>query len=139
MTDRQSRRATVCPVCISDVCPPGARRCPDCQVGVGLPRRKAGTVTHNPRYANGYRRRHLRAQVLAEEDLCQICGRRVDKDLPFLDPWSPVIDEIIPISKGGSPYERDNVRLAHRRCNARRGNGTRQRAVVVPYVTARRW
>jgi hypothetical protein len=30
MTDR--RPATVCPVRVSAVCPPGARRCPDFQV-----------------------------------------------------------------------------------------------------------
>jgi 5-methylcytosine-specific restriction endonuclease McrA len=96
-------------------------------------------VTRNPRYANGHRRRHLRAQVLAEEDVCAICGRTVDKDLPYLNPWSAVIDEIVPISKGGSPYARGNVRLCHRRCNLRRSDGTRQRPVVVPYVTSRRW
>jgi 5-methylcytosine-specific restriction endonuclease McrA len=97
------------------------------------------TATRNPRYANGHRRRRLRTQVLTEEDCCWLCGRPVDKDLPYLDPLAPVLDEIIPISKGGSPYDRDNVRLCHRRCNARRGNGTRQRAVVVPFVTPRRW
>ncbi|WP_082956441.1 HNH endonuclease signature motif containing protein [Mycobacterium sp. E787] len=93
----------------------------------------------NPRYANGHRRRCLRAQVLAEEDVCWICGRPVDKTLHWLDPWSAVVDEVVPYSKGGSPYARTNVRLAHRRCNARRGDGTRQRAAVVPYVTSRRW
>jgi 5-methylcytosine-specific restriction endonuclease McrA len=106
---------------------------------VGRRRRKAGTVMRNPRYANGHRRRRLRTQVLAEEDCCWLCGRFVDKDLPYLDPWSAVVDEVIPISKGGSPYDRGNLRLAHRRCNARRGDGRRQRAVVLPYVTSRRW
>ena len=95
--------------------------------------------TRNPRYANGHRRRRLRAQILAEEDVCHICGLLVDTELPHLDPWAAVIDEIIPVSKGGNPYDRDNCRLAHRRCNGRRGDGTRQRPVVVPYVTARRW
>jgi 5-methylcytosine-specific restriction endonuclease McrA len=118
--------------------PARALRCPDCQVTWDS-RRKAGAVTRNPRYANGHRRRLLRAQVLREEDLCHICGRPVDKDLPYLDPWSPVIDEIIPVSKGGNPYDRDNVRLSHRRCNARRGNGTRQHPVIVPYVSRRQW
>ena len=97
------------------------------------------TATRNPRYANGHRRRRLRTQVLAEEDCCAICGTFVDKDLPHLDAWAPVIDEIVPVSKGGNPYDRNNVRLCHRLCNARRGNGTRQRAVIVPYVTSRQW
>ena len=95
--------------------------------------------TRNPRYANGHRRRKLRAQILAEEDLCHICGELVDKDAPHLDPGEAVIDEIHPVSKGGSPYARDNCRLAHRRCNGRRGDGTRLRPIVTPFVTARRW
>ena len=65
--------------------------------------------TRNPRYANGHRRRKLRAQILAEEDLCHICGQLVDKDAPHLDPGEAVIDEIHPVSKGGSPYARDNA------------------------------
>lgn len=37
------------------------------------------------------------------------------------------VDEIVPVSLGGSPYERTNCRLAHRICNQMRGNGTRNR------------
>jgi hypothetical protein len=96
-------------------------------------------VTRNPRYANGHHRRRLRTQVLAEEDCCHISGGFVDKGLHHLDPWAPVVDELVAVSRGGSPFARDNVRLAHRICNARRGNGTRRRAVVVPYVTSRQW
>ena len=32
------------------------------------------------------------------------------------------VDEIVPVSKGGSPYDRGNVAPAHRICNERRGN-----------------
>ena len=32
------------------------------------------------------------------------------------------VDEIIPVSKGGSPIDRGNVAPAHRICNERRGN-----------------
>ena len=93
----------------------------------------------NIRYANGHRRRQVRAQVLSEEDTCGICGRPVDKDLPAGDPWAAEVDEIQPVSKGGSPFKRENCRLSHRTCNQRRGNGTRQRAVVVPYRNPRTW
>ena len=51
----------------------------------------------NVRYANGHKRRTLRAKVLEEEDICHICGQFVDKALPFLDPWSAVIDELTPV------------------------------------------
>jgi 5-methylcytosine-specific restriction endonuclease McrA len=97
------------------------------------------TTAINPRYRNGHRRRQLRKRVLGEEDCCWLCGRVVDKDLHWLDPWSATLDEVTPISRGGNPLDRDNVRLAHRRCNRLRGNGSRQRAAVVPFTTARRW
>ena len=94
----------------------------------------------NPRYANGHRRRKLRAKILTEEHSCWLCGQLVDPNLSHPDPWSPTIDEIIPISRGGSPYDRDNCRLAHLHCNQRRGNGSaRQRAIVTPYRSMRQW
>ena len=43
-------------------------------------------------------------------------------------------------SHGGSPCDRDNLRLAHLRCNQQRGNGVRrQRPTVVPYRSERQW
>ena len=94
----------------------------------------------NPRVANGHRRRQLRAQVLAEEDHCWLCGKFVNKDLPHGLPDSPELDEVIPVSRGGSPYDRANIRLACRLCNQRRGNGMRgQRRPVQPFTTTRQW
>lgn len=91
----------------------------------------------NPRQANGHRRRQLRAQVLAEEDHCGICGRAVDKTLPPGLPGSPEVDEIIPVSRGGSPYLRENCRLSHRACNVgrNRGSGHQARRHVPPFIT----
>lgn len=77
----------------------------------------------NPRRTNSAQRNRLRARVLREETHCWLCGAEVDRDLPPGQPASPEVDEIVPVSKGGSPYERTNVRLAHRLCNAKRGNG----------------
>ena len=51
-----------------------------------------------------------------------LCGRPVDKSLPPGLPGSPEVDEIIPVSKGGSPYLFSNCRLAHRWCNRVRSN-----------------
>lgn len=81
-------------------------------------------VVGNPRNANGHRRRQVRARVLAEESLCGICGLPVDKTIKTPHPDSPEVDEIIPVSLGGSPTKRSNCRLTHRICNAKRGNGT---------------
>lgn len=80
----------------------------------------------NPRRRNGSRRTKLRRRVLAAYDTCWICGRPVDKTLPPGHPLSGEVDEVIPVSRGGSPLEWDNLRLAHRICNQRRGNHTIQ-------------
>ena len=38
------------------------------------------------------------------------------------DPWSFEVDELLPVSRGGSPLDYSNVDAAHRICNQRRGN-----------------
>ena len=97
-------------------------------------------MSANPRRANGYRRDQVRRRILAEEDTCWLCGRPVDKTLHYLHPGAPEVDEVVPVSLGGSPFERANCRLAHRLCNSRRGNGTRGRkATVEPLATSRQW
>lgn len=101
----------------------------------------------NPRYANGHRRRKLRARVLAEEDVCALCRRPVDKTLRLgpdgrPHPLSAEVDEIVPVSRGGSPYERANVQLAHRRCNQRKGNrmpGDRVKTTRLPLPVSQQW
>lgn len=90
------------------------------------------TPRHN---ANGHRRRELTKKVLAEETLCALCDQPVDKTLNYTpgehgprcpgepcrgcipDPYRPEVDEDIPRSRGGSPYERNNTRLMHRTHN----------------------
>jgi hypothetical protein len=71
----------------------------------------------NPRRTNGHRRRELKARVFASEDRCALCDEPVDKALSHLDDRGPVLDEDVPIARGGSPYERANVHLMHRACN----------------------
>lgn len=93
----------------------------------------------NPRRTNGHRRDQVRARVLREEDTCWLCGQPVDKSLRTPHPGSPEVDEVQPVSLGGSPYDRTNCRLAHRACNRRRGNGTHGTSPVVPVVTTRTW
>ena len=83
----------------------------------------------NVRKANGHRRRQLKQRVYVEEDRCIICEQLVDKTLGQLPdgtwhPRSPVIDEDIPVSRGGSPTDRSNCHLAHRDCNAEKGDRT---------------
>ena len=94
----------------------------------------------NPRRANGHRRDQVVRRVLAEESDCWLCNQPVDKTLPPHLPGSPEVDEVVPVSLGGSPFDRDNCRLAHRLCNVRRGNGTRTpKPPVEPLATSRSW
>ena len=93
----------------------------------------------NPRRANGHRRNQVVARVKREESDCWLCGKPVDKTLHWLNPWAAEVDEIIPVSLGGSPFDRKNCRLSHRDCNNRRGNGTKPRTRVEPLETTRNW
>ena len=52
---------------------------------------------------------------------CHICGQLVDWTLRGPDPLSKSLDHLIPLSKGGS-HGPGNVRLAHLRCNQRKGS-----------------
>ena len=88
----------------------------------------------NPRYTVNYQARvKARERLLAMAPLtCPLCGRPIDYSLDwYVDPhdgkrkrhpMSAEIDEIVPISKGGSPIDMDNLRVVHRICNQRRGN-----------------
>ena len=90
------------------------------------------TQKHN---ANGHRRREISARVRAEETHCALCDKPVDKSLTMTPgahgkkcpggdctgcvphPLRGEVDEDIPRSRGGSPVERSNCRLMHRKCN----------------------
>ena len=41
-----------------------------------------------------------RKKIFASQSVCAICGRPVNFDLKFPDPWSATVDHIVPISKG---------------------------------------
>lgn len=116
-------------------------------------------MTTNPRYANGSRRRKLRAQVLREEDLCWLCGEVVDKTLGLQagvhsdrcksegrdcsgcvpHPMSPEVDEIVPVRDGGDPLDRANCRLAHRIHNRYRDTKRKPPRAATVVVTERKW
>ena len=76
----------------------------------------------NPRRSNGSRRTRLRARVAAEGRPCHLCGKEIDYSLPAGHPMAYELDELVPVSLGGDPYDYANVAPAHRTCNQRRGN-----------------
>ena len=77
----------------------------------------------NPRTANGHRRRQLKARVRAMGLPCALCGQPIDYARPYdaRDPLCWVLDEILPVSKGGDPLDFSNVQPLHNRCNQVKG------------------
>lgn len=108
----------------------------------------------NPRKRNGAVRRRAVARLRAEGRPCWICqafGRPADIDysLPAGDPRSFECDELVPVSRGGSPTDPSNLAAAHRACNEWRSNrsvewvmeqAARARGASGPRVhSSRRW
>lgn len=79
-------------------------------------------ASSNPRYAQYQMRVSLRNRVRALGLPCALCGRPIDYSLPARHPMSYELDEIVPVSLGGSPVDFDNVQPVHRICNQRKGN-----------------
>lgn len=81
----------------------------------------------NPRYANYQGRVNLRRWLRSQGRPCWICrafGKpgTIDYSLPAGHPYSFEVDELVPVSMGGSPTSRANVDAAHRCCNQWRSN-----------------
>ena len=107
----------------------------------------------NPRRANGAKRDALRNRVKTMGLPCHLCGRPIDYSLTtWTDPkdgrikrhpLSFELDEIVPVSKGGSPLDFDNVAPAHRICNQKRGNKSLRKPTPTscdnPSPTSRDW
>ena len=85
----------------------------------------------NPRRSNGAARTKIRQRLIAlsgGHPICPACGQAIDLDIKWPDPRSCSIDEIVPVSKGGSAFKLDNCRLMHLKCNESRGNRPLARA-----------
>ena len=61
-------------------------------------------------------------RILKTKHTCGICGQDVDKSLAYPHPLSPVIDHIIPLSKGGAASSMDNLQLSHMACNRQKSD-----------------
>jgi 5-methylcytosine-specific restriction endonuclease McrA len=70
-----------------------------------------------------------RAIYARDEGICGICGDAVEMLLGTNEDMAPSLDHIIPRSLGGTNDD-DNLRLAHRLCNSRRGIGETNDAEV---------
>lgn len=86
-------------------------------------------MSSNIRRSNGTRRDAVRSWLRSQRRPCWICrafGRsgEIDYSLPARHPLSFEVDELVPVSLGGSPFARSNVDAAHRCCNQWRSNKT---------------
>lgn len=93
-------------------------------------------MAYNSRYKNGNARRKLRLWLKAQGRPCWICrafGRSgdIDYSLPAGHPFAFEVDELVPVSLGGSPIDRANVDATHRCCNQWRGNKTVQQVFEI--------
>lgn len=117
----------------------------------------------NVRRSNSTLRNAVVKQVRREEHSCWLCKQPIEKwrwmlagqhgprckgseDKPCAgckpDPMRGEVDEIIPVTRGGSPFDRSNCHLAHRICNQRRGNkpvDSPKVKALKPLVTSRKW
>lgn len=69
----------------------------------------------------------LRAVILRDKNICQICGKpcnKYDTSWGKIGPLYPSIDHIIPLCKKG-PHKWGNVQLAHMICNSEKRDLTR--------------
>lgn len=80
-----------------------------------------------------------RTAVLAESDVCAICGHPIDREAPARSRWAPSVDHILSLKsmRGLTDAEQrqlaldpGNLRATHYGCNARRGSGRRARRHV---------
>ncbi len=86
-------------------------------------------MSSNVRRSNGTRRDAVRSWLRSQQRPCWICrafGRsgHIDYSLPAGHPYAFEVDELVPVSLGGSPFARSNVDATHRCCNQWRSNKT---------------
>jgi 5-methylcytosine-specific restriction endonuclease McrA len=60
---------------------------------------------------------------LRDHGRCQLCGKKIRRELKHPHPMSLTIDHIIPLSKGGT-HEPKNVQIAHMICNSTKSDGS---------------
>lgn len=78
-------------------------------------------------------------RIYATQNVCGICGKKVDFTFKYPHPLSPCIDHIIPVSKGGHPSDIDNLQLSHWTCNRQKSDKLfSKRSEVVPEVISNR-
>lgn len=76
---------------------------------------------NHKRRAVGAATMNIKELAARDGERCHICSRKIDLSLSGMAKWGPTIDHILPVSLGGT-NDPNNLTLAHRCCNTRRGN-----------------
>ncbi len=87
-------------------------------------RPKKSNRNNRPDHQKGHRAEfeRNRKRILVSEDVCAICGKKVDKKLKYPNLLCATVDHIIPVSKGGHPSDISNLQLAHFQCNRQKSD-----------------
>ena len=64
-----------------------------------------------------------------DKGICYICGKHLDLNAYYNYPSAPTIEHVIPIIKGGT-HTWDNVKLACRQCNSKKGSKLSKEYIV---------
>lgn len=90
----------------------------------------------NARRANSSRRNKVVQWLRQQARPCWVCGLPIDYTLPACHALSFECDELVPVSKGGSPYDRNNIDATHRCCNNWRKNRSVDRVRAIQLQVA---
>jgi 5-methylcytosine-specific restriction endonuclease McrA len=83
---------------------------------LGLLRSRAGDPRNTARW------RSVIKEAQAQGGVCWLCGIGIEPGIQ--DPNHPgalQVDHVVPVSRGGDPFDPGNLRVAHRLCNIKRG------------------
>ncbi len=97
------------------------------------------TKSSNERYRDYTGRCRTRAWLRSQGRPCWICGGQIDYGAPRTDPLAFEVDELLPISRGGSATDRANVDAAHRICNCWRSNRMPDEVIAVRELVTERF
>jgi 5-methylcytosine-specific restriction endonuclease McrA len=118
---------------------PDGRGCPNYAVPGGSRCSEHGAkATPSGRITQTARWRKLRRELIAAAPrplACALCRE------PIADANDVEVDHIEPVSAGGDPFDRGNLRLTHKRCNRRRrctpGPHPNRKASLPPWMLGR--
>lgn len=97
------------------------RVCKFCSKSYNTKSRDANTLHHRPYKINNSKQNRIYRNKIGERDnwICNICGKKVNKELKYPDIMSASLDHIIPLSMGGKHIE-SNVHISHLYCNIKK-------------------